>query len=420
MSQFKNSNSIIINLVIVSIIPFLVLGPFLPDLIVSVSSIFFLFYVIKNKNYYYFNNKFTIIFFSFCIILVTSSIFAENFFLSMKSSLFYFRIGVFCCLIWYLIDKNESILNYFYYVLVFTFLALVVDGFYQYFTGENILGYKKYGVRIASFFKDELIMGSYLARLFPLLFALFLIKKKKKFEIYLIGFLFILVDILIFITGERTAFFLLNLSTLFVIILIKKYQLFRLFTFVFGIICIVFISLNSNDLTERMILSPVKNMNFIQSSNKAVIFTKAHDSHIRTAFEMFKDKPILGHGPKMFRVKCSDPKYIIGNQPCSTHPHNFYVQLLSETGILGFSYMFLSFIYVLYCAFRQLKSILLKKKRFLSDYQVSLLGAILITVWPLSPNGNFFTNWLMIIYSLPVGFYIHSIYSTKLIKNQNI
>jgi O-antigen ligase len=30
-------------------------------------------------------------------------------------------------------------------------------------------------------------MGSYLSRLFPLLFALFLIKKKK-FEIYFIGF----------------------------------------------------------------------------------------------------------------------------------------------------------------------------------------------------------------------------------------
>ena len=50
-------------------------------------------------------------------------------------------------------------------------------------------------------------MGSYLSRLFPLLFALFLVKKKQKYEIYFIGVLFILVDVLIFMSGERAAFF---------------------------------------------------------------------------------------------------------------------------------------------------------------------------------------------------------------------
>jgi len=61
----------------------------------------------------------------------------------------------------------------------------------------------------------------------------------------------------------------------------------------------------------------------------------------------------------------------------------------------------------------QFKSIIFKKKRYLSDYQVCLLAGILVTVWPLSPNGNFFNNWLMAIYSLPVGFYLQSIYSNK-------
>ena len=41
--------------------------------------------------------------------------------LSFESSLFYFRIGVFSCFIWYLIDKDKSILTFFYYALVLCF-----------------------------------------------------------------------------------------------------------------------------------------------------------------------------------------------------------------------------------------------------------------------------------------------------------
>ena len=144
-----------------------------------------------------------------------------------------------------------------------------------------------------------------------------------------------------------------------------------------------------------------------------VIFSKSHDSVIRTAYNMFKDQPIFGHGPKMFRVICKDEKYSTGVTPCMTHPHNFYVQLLAETGIIGFLFLFSAFIYVIFTALRQFKSIIFRQKRPLSDYQVCLLAGILITVWPLTTNGNFFNNWLMISYSLPVGFYLQSIYSKK-------
>ena len=72
---------------------------------------------------------------------------------------------------------------------------------------KNIFALPSYDARISSFFGDELIMGSYLSRLFPLFFALFLLKEKTKYEIYYIGVLFILIDVLIYISGERTAFF---------------------------------------------------------------------------------------------------------------------------------------------------------------------------------------------------------------------
>ena len=417
MNNFKYLNTNFINLIIVSIIPFLIWGPFFPDLIVSISALYFLFYVFKNKEFYFFNNKPLIIFFIFCIYCILLSIFvAEDMMLSFESSLFYFRIGVFSCFIWYLIDKDKSILTYFYYSLVLCFSALVIDGYIQYFTGVNLTGFKITGSRVSSFFGDELIMGSYLSRLFPLLFALFLKKKKKKYEIYFIAVLFILVDVLIFMSGERSAFFFLNLSTVFIIILIKEYQKFRLVTFIIAIICVLILSLNSSKLNERMFKGPAENMGLVKSSKEAVIFSKDHDSLIRTAYNMFKDQPLLGHGPKMFRVICADEKYATGATPCLTHPHNFYIQLLAETGIIGFLFLFSALVYVVYMALKQFKSIILKETRPLSDYQVCLLAGILITVWPLTTNGNFFNNWLMIAYSLPAGFYLQSIYSKKIIK----
>ena len=174
------------------IIPLLISGPFLPDLIVSLSSLVFLIYVFKDKLFFYFNKKPLIIFFIFCIYCTLVSTFvAKDMMLSFQSSLFYFRIGVFSCLISYLLEQDKKILNYFYYALVISFLALIVDGYIQFFTGTNIVGLPHPFVgRISSFFGDELIMGSYLSRLFPLLFSLFIVKKKNKIELYFMSLFF--------------------------------------------------------------------------------------------------------------------------------------------------------------------------------------------------------------------------------------
>ena len=386
------------------IIPLLISGPLLPDLIVSLSSLVFLIYVFKNKLFIYFTRKPLIIFFIFCICCILISIFvAKDMILSFESSLFYFRIGVFTCLIWYLLEQDKKILNYFYYALIISFSVLIVDGYIQFFTGANILGLTMKGARISSFFGVELIMGSYLSRLFPLFFALFIVKEKRKLELYFMILFFLLLSGLILISGERAAFALYCLSFLFIVIFMKGYAKLRIVLSVGSIMVVIIIISSFGKVKNRMLSNPTYTIT-------KSIFTPQHDSLIRTAYNMFLDKPIFGHGPKMFRVLCKDEKYATGSAPCATHPHNFYVQLLAETGIIGFSFLFSVFAYVLYCAYRQFKSMVLKQKEYLSDYQVCLLAGILITVWPITTNGNFFNNWLMIVYSLPIGFYLHSIY----------
>ena len=165
MYSIDNPNKIkIVNLIVCSIIPFLIWGPFFPDLIISIFALFFLYHLFKIKNFDYLYKTPMIIFFVFWIFTIFSSLLADNISLSLKSSFFYFRIGIFACFIWYLIDKDRSIINYFYYALVICFSVLVIDGYFQYFTGENLFGIKiDSSLRVSSFFKDELILGSYLS-----------------------------------------------------------------------------------------------------------------------------------------------------------------------------------------------------------------------------------------------------------------
>jgi O-antigen ligase len=397
-----------------SIVPLLVTGPFLPDLLVSLTSFWFIYYTIKKKLYYIYQNKFFYIFIAFCIVCIISSLLSDDIALSFESSLFYFRIGIFALLISYLIEKNENILNYFYYFFIITFSVLVIDGYYQFINGVNFFGTNLVFIgdspRVSSLFGYETVMDSYLARLFPLLFALFIKRENKtKFEVYFFAFLFICIDILIYLGGGRTSFMFLNLSTVFIILFIDNFKKFRIITFVISLALITILTLNDNRLLNRYVKFTVEQMGLIETSDKKYIFSQGHDSHIRTAFNMFLDQPIIGVGPKLFRVKCNEKKYQEGEAPCTTHPHNFYVQLLGETGVIGFSFLFGTLIYFIYQMVKFIKYKYINKKIIFSDYQICLLSCLLITIWPFSTNGNFFNNMLMIFYSLHIGFFKNKI-----------
>ena len=118
---------------------------------------------------------------------------------------------------------NDKFIKYFFIVFLFVFLVLIFDGFYQYFLGKNILGWKSY-VEYQVFFGEEEILGSYLSRLWPIFFGLsiFIFTKKINYFYYLYWYLFYS-EALIFMSGDRTAFFNINLSAIFVIIIFTKF-----------------------------------------------------------------------------------------------------------------------------------------------------------------------------------------------------
>jgi O-antigen ligase len=95
----------------------------------------------------------------------------------------------------------------------------------------------------------------------------------------------------------------------------------------------------------------------------------------------------------------------VGHAPCNTHPHNFYAQLAAETGIIGLSFLIVVSIFFIILIFKHIYISLFFKRQFLSDYKLCLLAGLLITIWPLTTNGNFFNNHLMLFYSLQMGFF---------------
>ena len=197
--------------------PLLITGPFLPDLLLSLLSLWFLYYCFINKLYYVFKNKFFYLFLAYFLFCIFSSLLSDNVLLSFESSLFYFRIGIFCILISYLVDRDKKILDYFYYSLLISFSVLIIYAFIEYFFELN-----KHPVRISSFFGDELILGSYLSRLLPLLIAFFVMKKNKSFIEKQLFVIFLLCTyITVILSGERSAFFYINLSFLFILFFIR-------------------------------------------------------------------------------------------------------------------------------------------------------------------------------------------------------
>jgi O-antigen ligase len=169
---------------------------------------------------------------------------------------------------------------------------------------------------------------------------------------------------------------------------------------------ILLLILKDQKLYDRYIKSPFQSSGLNTTDiSKMYFFTPEHDSLIRTAWKMFLDDPFLGHGPKMFRFKCSDPKYATGIHSCDTHPHNFYIQLLAETGVVGFLFLLVLFIYFIYLLQKHIYQNFAYKRKFLSDYQICLLSGLLVTIWPITTNGNFFTNYLMLLYGLQMGFF---------------
>ena len=266
-------------------------------------------------------------------------------------------------------------------------------------------------------FGESEVMGVYLARLSPLLFGLFFLNKdlvKKHFYKYL--FLFLNTTALIFLTGDRSEFFLSIISLFLIILFIDKFKNLK-FLIIFSsllILCSTFL-LNA-DFKYRYIDNVFENIT--EGGSNIFFLSPSHDAMMKSSFKMFLENPLFGQGTKTYRELCGVKEFKIiidgfdADDPrghaCSTHPHSWYLELLAENGIIGFILIFLIFLEVSSLLLRHFISMNLNKKYIYESAKVCFLITIFINFLPLVPSLSFFNNWGSVITFLSIAFYIFS------------
>ena len=323
----------------------------------------------------------------------------ENYFILAKSLLFlkYFFLYLSIRL---LVENN--LLNF---KIIFSFFSLSVlyvciDVIIQFFSGKNLFGYPSpFEHKNTGPFIDEAIAGGFIQRfsLF-LFFALIAFSsiKKLNLKIYTLSLLFILVITSIIFSGNRMPLILFIISIILIMLTNKTIKRFLLQIFIL-IFVVSFVTINSHDKlnryyktfyyqTKNIVSHYVYKVTGIGSKtpfSRTPNYIYEFDSGIST----FKLNKYIGGGIKSFRFNC--PKRKITNRErttCNMHPHNYYLEILTDLGLFGFFIFSIMTILVIFKSYRNLFKF--KNKYIFSPF----FYVFLMEVFPIKSSGSFFTT----------------------------
>ncbi len=404
----------------------LIIGPVGYELIILICSIFFIFNFKKILIF----DKIILFFLIYYFYILTLSFFSNDIRLSLESSLFFIRFILFATIVGYFFSNFKNLNIYFSLFTLAIFLFVILDSFFQFFIGFNFFAIsmdKVDGVgRISGIFGEEYILGSYLSRLSPLLIGILIynFSNIKYFNYYLV-LLITLINITIFISGERSALVYCIIFNLMILFLHRNKFKIYFASIVISSLIICIIILISPLHKERIIN---KTMNQISNSEPDLaqeekesleisgnfsllknfkVFSFVHENHYFKALEIFKKNALFGVGPKLFRKECKNKIYTTDKREknikkgCSTHPHNIYIQSLAETGLFGFIFLFSFLCFIITKIFKQL---IYKDKHYLFSY---VYISIFISLFPLIPTGSLFNSWLLSINFFIYGYYLY-------------
>ena len=308
----------------------------------------------------------------------------------------------------------------------------------QFFTGTDLLGYKSFAKWNSGPFGDEMIAGTYIKNFsFLSIFYIFIKLKNKNYNNSLLIFVIILHLTATLLTGNRMPFILFLFGCFLIILLIKNLRLsMSLAVIIFLPIFVFFVKndvrVNSGyegfideiNITRLFKTSKEKKKDYPgiafdvgtyvhtdnvrgetddRISEEIILFRHSGYNRIfRTSIEIWKDQPLFGFGLKSFRIKCweflekDNEEREITPRPqkiaCGNHPHNYYLESLSETGIIGAFLLIVFFLIILKDSFYFLR----KYNQEVNSgiiFLVPIIINVFLEIWPIKSTGSFFTNW---------------------------
>lgn len=359
---------------------------------------------------------------AFFLLIICTTFFSEYFNqIGLKSVLYirFFFLTIICYEILLKYSLNEKLkLSYFIFIIFIGF-----DVYIQFFLGQNIFGYEYDHAykRAGGVFGDEKIVGNF-CLYFGIISIYLLNDQIKNHKIINILFL-VFVSSICFISGERNAF-LSFFIFMFIFFILSKFN-WKVFIPVLILSILVNFFLMNENLSKKYNLQNINSnagyilKNKIDISNKPKEKKKFHIKfieklksspwigHYKTSFVIFLNNPFTGSGFKTFRYECNKHENIEDNFLCSNHPHNLYLEILSDIGFLGLI-IFLSIILRLCFLF-------FKKNRY-SSYNSSIIFSLFLTfIFPLKPHGSLFSTSTAFTF-----FIILSLVVYDLVKKNNV
>ena len=226
-------------------------------------------------------------------------------------------------------------------------IFIIFDALFQFFSGYNLIGYPHLGDHKAA--GDEVLTGFFypkerlaliLSVLFPLVFHYIKGARLKIFPyvILLPSYFFV-----ILMTFKRSAWIMLATGVAYLLIffvlkrgVLKSLVSIRVMFILFFTVSAVVLS--SSILSDRL----SKNLGFFSGDLEQVdVASNYRISLWKTGYMMFKDRPLLGIGPRGFRhvyeeYSEADNFWIQDGRRGQTHPHSNIVEVFVETGVVGF------------------------------------------------------------------------------------
>lgn len=387
----------------------LIIGSAVVNFLLILIFFIFLYDLISEKNFQILKKYWIVSFFLFWIYIILISFFSSGLDNSLKNSFSQIRFLTLALFIYQNLDKKSYLILIKIIILCLIFVG--IDNNIQFYTGLDIFGfpaeqydYQKrifeldedtnyYIGRLSGPFKDELITGAFLSKLsfIALSYMTGLFQKFKNFhKLYFVLFSLFLLES-VFITGERTS------SILFIflifILLINLISLKKAFAILVTLSIIISILISNSQFLKFRVADTIN----IVSEYKDSSYGRLANS----SFQLWNENLLFGVGLKNYRIKCPkliDPIPDHQFQYCSSHPHNTFLELLSETGIIGFILFFLFIIFF----FLENK---INKNKSLRINSYGLMVFIFLSLLPFLPSGSLFTTWNATFFWMVIGLY---------------